>query len=417
MPARTTTGRPGWRGRDLSDLDLSNIDFRRADLSGANLFGARLVSSNLAGAKLARANLNGAWLMGAKFTGADLSGSSMLSLVILGGPVKEKPDFAGANLSGVRMIADLPGADLHGANLSRAKLGVDMRNQGMGQMRTDLSGANLAGANLRDADLSRSLMAFADLKGADLRGANLFGVKLSGADLTGASIAGADFTEADLGGDRAQGRPRPRRGEGDRQGEQPRQSRLLSGAARRLSHGRPACPAVDIIVTGDARHFLLSWRLPAVEASLLDSSDLPADELGDFCSGAARSIALVGGCLAEFALSPFDLSGGVALSMMAVGGCFMPFALSGRSFPLGACCVSFVASSFADGDAGCADCVCAIRSLSTAPWLLLSPPYASDTGSANPRVNAVAAARRNWFISSLRYRVIGHSDVDVVTKP
>ena len=104
-------------GKDLSDLDLSNIDFKRANLSGANLFASRLVSSDLAGAKLARANLNGAWLMGTKFAGADLSGSSMLSLVILGGQVKDKPNFAGANLSGVRMIADLPGADLHGARL------------------------------------------------------------------------------------------------------------------------------------------------------------------------------------------------------------------------------------------------------------------------------------------------------------
>src|SRR5207248_8324432 len=120
-------------GKDLSDLDLSNIDFKRADLSGANLFATRLVSSNLEGARLVRANLNGAWLMGAKFSGADLSESSMLSLVILGGDVKEKPNFAGANLSRVRMIADLPGADLHGANLSYAKLGVDIRNQGLGQ--------------------------------------------------------------------------------------------------------------------------------------------------------------------------------------------------------------------------------------------------------------------------------------------
>src|SRR6266446_6112322 len=96
-------------GKDLSDLDLSNIDFKRADLSGANLFAARLVSSNLAGAKLARANLNGTWLMGTNLAGADLADSSMLSLVILGGQVKERPNFAGANLSGVRMIADLPG--------------------------------------------------------------------------------------------------------------------------------------------------------------------------------------------------------------------------------------------------------------------------------------------------------------------
>ena len=65
--------------------------------------------------------------------------------------MKEKPIFAGANLSGVRMIADLPGADLRGADLSQANLGVDIKNQGMGQMRTDSSGAKLTGANLRDA--------------------------------------------------------------------------------------------------------------------------------------------------------------------------------------------------------------------------------------------------------------------------
>src|SRR6202162_3511964 len=138
-------------GKDLSDLDLSNIDFKRANLSGANLFATRLVSSNLAGAKLARANLNGAWLMGTNFAGADLSDSSMLSLVILGGQVKEKPNFAGANLSGVRIVGDVRGAGLQGADLSRARLGVDIKNQGMGQMRTDLSGAKLTGANLRDA--------------------------------------------------------------------------------------------------------------------------------------------------------------------------------------------------------------------------------------------------------------------------
>jgi uncharacterized protein YjbI with pentapeptide repeats len=200
-------------GKDLSDLDLSHLDLRKANLAGANLFGTRLVASNLEGAKLARANLNGAWLMGTKFAGADLSGSSMLSLVIAGGPINEKPNFAGADLSGVRMIADLPAADFHGANLSRARLGVDIKNQGMGQMRTDLSGANLAGANLQDADLNRSLMLFANLKGADLRSANLYRVNLSGADLTGADIANADFTEADI--------------EGTGQGSESRQSDLL----------------------------------------------------------------------------------------------------------------------------------------------------------------------------------------------
>jgi uncharacterized protein YjbI with pentapeptide repeats len=202
--ARSWPGGPRSAGRLLrartSPISTSATSTSGRRPLGANLFGTRLVSSNLAGAKLRRANLNGAWVMGANFAGADLSDSSMLSLVIIGGPVKDKPNFAGANLSGVRMIAELAQADLRGADLSRARLGVDIRNQGMGQMRTDLSGANLSGANLREADLNRALVMFADLKGADLRGANLFRAKLSGADMAGADVAGADFTEADLEG-------------------------------------------------------------------------------------------------------------------------------------------------------------------------------------------------------------------------
>ena len=74
-----------------------------------------------------------------------------LSVVVLGGSVKTMPVFRNANLSGVRMIADLPGADLAGADFSRAMVGVNIKNQGMGQMRTDLSNANMAGARLEGA--------------------------------------------------------------------------------------------------------------------------------------------------------------------------------------------------------------------------------------------------------------------------
>ena len=187
-------------GKDLSDLDLSGLDFRQARLNGVNFFGAKLVLADLRGAVLQGANLNGAWLMGTDFTGADLSRASLLSVVILGGTVKKMPIFRAANLSGAKMIADLPGADLAGANFSDAKVGVNIKNQGMGQMRTDLSNARLTGANLAGADFNRSLMTFSDLKGSNLRGANFFRVKLGGADLTGADITGADFTEADLSG-------------------------------------------------------------------------------------------------------------------------------------------------------------------------------------------------------------------------
>ena len=146
------------------------------------------------------ANLNGAWLMGTDFTGANLARASLLSVVILGGQVKKMPTFKGANLTGIKMIADLPGADLSGANFTRAMVGVNIKNQGMGQMRTDLSGANLAGATLEGADFNRSLMTFTNLAGANLRGVSFFRVKLGGADLTGADIAGADFTESDVSG-------------------------------------------------------------------------------------------------------------------------------------------------------------------------------------------------------------------------
>jgi uncharacterized protein YjbI with pentapeptide repeats len=79
-------------------------------------------------------------------------------------------------------------------------VGVNIKNQGMGQMRTDLSNANLEKAVLSGADFNRSLMAFCNLRGADLRGTNFFRVKLGGADLTGADVTGADFAEADLEG-------------------------------------------------------------------------------------------------------------------------------------------------------------------------------------------------------------------------
>lgn len=185
-------------GKDLSDLDLSRLDFRHANLRGASFFGSKLVLSDFRGAALEGANLNGAWLMGTDFTGANLNRASLLSVVILGGEVRKMPIFKGANMTGVRMIADLPRADLSGANFSNAVVGVNIKNQGMGQMRTDLTGANLAGATLAGADFNRSLMAFCDLRGSNLRGVNFFRVKLAGADLTGADVTGADFTAADL---------------------------------------------------------------------------------------------------------------------------------------------------------------------------------------------------------------------------
>jgi uncharacterized protein YjbI with pentapeptide repeats len=188
-------------GRSLENLDLSNFDFKGANLSGANLFGAKLDSAELSGANLSGARLDLAWIMRANFTNADLSKASLLGLVVSSGleiSLAEAPTFKGANFSGARLIARLSRFDLSGADFSKAKMGADMKNQSMGLMRTDLSGANLSGANFSNADLARSLMRFANLKGAILSGAILSGVDLSGADLTGADLTGADATEADL---------------------------------------------------------------------------------------------------------------------------------------------------------------------------------------------------------------------------
>jgi uncharacterized protein YjbI with pentapeptide repeats len=190
-------------GKSLENLDLSNVDFEGANLSGANLFGAKLDGANLSGANLSGAKLDLAWIMRANFTGADLSHASLFGPVVssaLDTSAAEAPIFRGANFSGARIIARLSRFDLSGANFTDAKMGADMKNQSMGLMRTDLSGANLSAANFSNADLSRALMRFANLTGANLRGAKLTGADLSGADLTGADLTGADATEADFGG-------------------------------------------------------------------------------------------------------------------------------------------------------------------------------------------------------------------------
>jgi uncharacterized protein YjbI with pentapeptide repeats len=141
--------------------------------------------------------------MRANFTAANLSKASLLGLVVASGldySPKEAPTFKGANFSGAHILARLGRFDLRGANFAGAKLGADRKNQSMGLMRTDLSGANLAGANFSQADLGLALLRFANLSGANLRGADLSEADLSGADLTGADLTGANVTEADFGG-------------------------------------------------------------------------------------------------------------------------------------------------------------------------------------------------------------------------
>jgi uncharacterized protein YjbI with pentapeptide repeats len=190
-------------GESLENLDLSNVDFKRANLSRANLFGAKLDGADLARANLSGAKLDLAWIMRANFTDADLSHTSLFGPVVSTGletSPAEAPVFKGTNFSGARIIARLSRFDLSGADFTGAQLGADIKNQSMGLMRTDLSGANLTGADFSRADLSRALLRFAKLTGAKLIGADLTGADLAGADLTGADLTDANATDADLEG-------------------------------------------------------------------------------------------------------------------------------------------------------------------------------------------------------------------------
>jgi uncharacterized protein YjbI with pentapeptide repeats len=188
--------------KSLEGLDLSGLDLRRAKLAGANLYGAKLVGADLTGVDLSGANLNLAWIMRADFTGANLSQASLQGLVVSPGleiDLAEAPSFKGANFTGARIIARFSRFDLSGADFSHAMMGADMKNQSMGLMRTDFSGANLASANFTAADLGRAALRFANLTGANLTDANLTGADLSGADLTGADLSNADAADADFG--------------------------------------------------------------------------------------------------------------------------------------------------------------------------------------------------------------------------
>jgi uncharacterized protein YjbI with pentapeptide repeats len=189
-------------GKSLENLDLSKVDFQAANLSGANLFGAKLDAADLSGANLSGAKLDLAWIMRANFTNADLSNASLLALVVSSGlenSMAEAPIFKRAKFVGAHIIARLSRFDLSGADFTGARMAPDLRNQSMGLMRTDLSGANLSGANFSKADLGFALMRFANLTGAILSGTNLAGADLSGADLTDADLTDADATEADFG--------------------------------------------------------------------------------------------------------------------------------------------------------------------------------------------------------------------------
>jgi uncharacterized protein YjbI with pentapeptide repeats len=202
--ARATSSHPAdFSGQSLERLDLSGLNFAGARLSGANLFGAKLVDANFTGADLSGAKLDLSWVIHADFTRANLANASLQGLIVSIGletSAAQAPIFAGADLSGAHITARLNYSNARGAKFARASMGADIKNQSMGLMRADLSGAQLDGADFSGADLSRALLRFAKLRAANFTGANLHLADLSGADLSGADLTGADVTGADLGG-------------------------------------------------------------------------------------------------------------------------------------------------------------------------------------------------------------------------
>jgi len=94
------------------------------------------------------------------------------------------------------------------------------------------------------------------------------------------------------------------------------------------------------------RQLLVFDAVPALAGGALDDV-----EPGDFWSGAARSISVVGGCFVVADWPAVDFSVGVALSIAAVGVCLRAFAAAfascftapDASFVMGAdCCAAFV---------------------------------------------------------------------------
>ena len=119
--------KPGERldyaGRDLTYLDLSGLDFKQARLARTDLYGVDFTGANLQGADVSEARLDRAVLIRADLSGANLAGASIFRPTVfsdLHNSASDAPRFAGADLTGVRVQADLSGSDFRGANLTRA---------------------------------------------------------------------------------------------------------------------------------------------------------------------------------------------------------------------------------------------------------------------------------------------------------
>jgi uncharacterized protein YjbI with pentapeptide repeats len=203
--------RPGekvdYAGRDLTYLDLSGLDFKQAKLARTDLYGVDFTGSDLKGADISFARLDRAVLIRTDMSGANLRGTTIFRPTVytdLQNNHADAPRFAGANLTGIRVQADLSGADFRGADLTYADFSPLEGRPGQGTLvtlaRNVLKSCDFSGATLRHADLTRSVLMFSSLVGADLTGASLVEADLSKVDFSGATLTGADVTGADFDG-------------------------------------------------------------------------------------------------------------------------------------------------------------------------------------------------------------------------
>jgi len=203
--------KPGERldyaGRDLTYLDLSGLDFKQATLARTDLYGVDFTGSNLKGADISHARLDRAVLIRTDLSGANLKGTTIFRPTVysdMQNDHADAPRFAGANLTGIRVQADLSGADFRGADLTRADFSPLEARPGQGTLVTlaknVLKSCNFSGATLRHANLTRSVLMFSSMVGADLTGAKLVEADLSKVDFSGANLTGADVTGADFDG-------------------------------------------------------------------------------------------------------------------------------------------------------------------------------------------------------------------------
>jgi uncharacterized protein YjbI with pentapeptide repeats len=196
-----------YSGHDLTYLDLSGLNFKGARLAKSNLYGADFTDANLRGTDMSGTRLDRATLIRADFSGANLSGASVLRPTVytdLSENIADAPRFAGANLTGIRVMANMSGADFHGADLTDANFTPREVRAGQGTLSTLaknlLKSCDFTKAIMRGATFEHAVMTFSRFNGADLKGANLADTDLSRADFTGADLTDANLTGADLDG-------------------------------------------------------------------------------------------------------------------------------------------------------------------------------------------------------------------------